>query len=412
MPPTSPETENSFRDRLDDRHLLTPDALAAMRRYRLGRFRDEMAAHDVGVAILSNPLSTRYVADIWQFPVFQARVPVHYLAVPVEGPVINFGGLLEIETGGDAIVSESRPGRDNSVFQGGFDLEREARGLATDIAAFAAECGVDGGRVAIENMSPFVALAFRDAGIDVIDGQYLVDRAHLIKCEEEIECMRRSIAVAELGMTRMAEMLRPGIRESEMWGEFNRVCIANGAEWFDGHQLVSGPRTNPPGQEATDREIRDGELVAYDTDMIGPLGYCADLSRTYHCGPSKPTVEQHDLFARAVDQLLHDRELFRPGASYREISERGYRVGEGYVKFACIAHGLGMADEYPFIRVDGHPEGFAYEGEILEGMVMCVEAYAGKIGGAQGVKLEDQIAIRKDGPEVLNTYPLEASLLG
>ena len=40
------------------------------------------------------------------------------------------------------------------------------------------------------------------------------------------------------------------------------------------------------------RIIRAGELVAFDTDLIGPFGYCSDISRTWFCGPGEPTDEQ------------------------------------------------------------------------------------------------------------------------
>ena len=388
--------------------VLSASEHTAMCDYRLTRFRAEMTAADVDLAVLSNPLSTRYVTDVWQFPVFQARLPVHYIVVPIEGPIVNFGGFLN---NGSHIIAETRPGRDTSVFLGGFAIADHVAALVQDVLDFAREISVTPKRVSVENMSPHVALAFADAGCSVIDGQYLIDRATLIKSAEEIKCMRRAVAIVKQAMHELVDTLRPGLSEREVWGDLIGRCIANGAEWFDSHQLVSGPRTNPPGQEAEHRLIEDGDLVAYDTDMIGPFGYCADVSRTHHCGPSKPTAEQRDLYKRAHAQLLHDRELLRPSTSFRDISERGYRVGDGYQQFACIAHGLGMGDEYPFIRVADHPQGLAYDGEIEPGMVMCVEAYAGRVGGCQGVKLEDQLLITDDGYEVLSHFPFEDELL-
>ncbi len=48
-----------------------------------------------------------------------------------------------------------------------------------------------------------------------------------------------------------------------------------------------------------------------------------------------------------------------------------------------MMHGLGMADEYPvlYYPVDGE---FHYDGELEPGMVICVESYVGKRGGARG----------------------------
>ena len=64
------------------------------------------------------------------------------------------------------------------------------------------------------------------------------------------------------------------------------------AETIETRLLSSGPRTNPWMQECGHRTIEAGDLVAFDTDMIGPHGYCADISRTYLCGPGAPTAEQ------------------------------------------------------------------------------------------------------------------------
>ena len=45
-------------------------------------------------------------------------------------------------------------------------------------------------------------------------------------------------------------------------------------------------------------------------------------------------------------------------------------------------------------------------------MVMCLEAYVGRIGGTCGVKLEDQVLVGKSGAEILVDYPYDKHLLG
>ena len=36
---------------------------------------------------------------------------------------------------------------------------------------------------------------------------------------------------------------------------------------------ISGGRTNPWYQECSDKIIRPGDLVAFDTDLVGPFGH-------------------------------------------------------------------------------------------------------------------------------------------
>ncbi|TIV89859.1 MAG: M24 family metallopeptidase, partial [Mesorhizobium sp.] len=83
----------------------------------------------------------------------------------------------------------------------------------------------------------------------------------------------------------------------ELWSALHAENIARGGEWIETRILTSGPRTNPWMQEAGPRRIVSGDLVAFDTDMVGPYGMCADFSRTWHCGDGRPTDEQRRLHA-------------------------------------------------------------------------------------------------------------------
>ena len=76
-----------------------------------------------------------------------------------------------------------------------------------------------------------------------------------------------------------------------------------------------------------------------------------------------------------------------------------------------LYHGVGLADEYPTLPhaadwTDDTPDG------VLEpGMVLCVESYIGRLGGHEGVKIEEQVLITETGNEQLSRYPLDARLL-
>ena len=50
------------------------------------------------------------------------------------------------------------------------------------------------------------------------------------------------------------------------------------------------------------------------------------------------------------------------------------------------------------------------DGVLEPGMVLCVESYIGRLGGHEGVKLEEQILITATGNEMLSHYPLDARL--
>ena len=45
-------------------------------------------------------------------------------------------------------------------------------------------------------------------------------------------------------------------------------------------------------------------------------------------------------------------------------------------------------------------------------MMLCVEAYMGAVGGAEGIKLEEQVLITETGVENLSKAPFDDRLMG
>ncbi|MDX1402876.1 MAG: M24 family metallopeptidase, partial [Kiloniellales bacterium] len=175
-----------------------------------------------------------------------------------------------------------------------------------------------------------------------------------------------------------------------------------------------GPRTNPWMQEAGPRRIKRGELLAFDTDLIGPYGMCADLSRTWHCGADDPSQEQCQLYRLAHDHIMTNRELLKPGADFRDLTFGGHLLPQEYVpqRYGVKFHGVGLCDEFPAIH---YPQDFtegAFDYHLEPGMTLCVEAYIGAVGGKNGVKLENQVLITENGYEDLTSYPFDEKLLG
>ena len=98
--------------------------------------------------------------------------------------------------------------------------------------------------------------------------------------------------------------------------------------------------------------------------------------------------------------------------SFDELRERAWKIPPRYddQKYGSIAHGVGLIDEWPAISYAG--TGRALQQGIVEpGMMLCIESYIGEVGGAEGVKLEEQVLITETGIENLSTFPLDDSLL-
>ena len=150
--------------------------------------------------------------------------------------------------------------------------------------------------LAVDRIDPFGVLALEQQRIEIKHGHSIVEMARTIKSAVDLAHMEEALAVAEAGIVGMHDNLRPGITENELWSHLHRVNIALGGEWIETRLLSSGERTNPWFQECGDRVIQPGELVAFDTDLIGPHGCCADVSRTFFCQPGRPSDDQQRLY--------------------------------------------------------------------------------------------------------------------
>ena len=76
-------------------------------------------------------------------------------------------------------------------------------------------------------------------------------------------------------------------------------------------------------------------------------------------------------------------------------------------RYSAIAHGVGVCDEYPAVYYPEDAEITGYDGVLEAGMTICVESYIGEAGGAEGVKLEEQVLVTDTGAEVLSRYSFE-----
>ena len=79
-------------------------------------------------------------------------------------------------------------------------------------------------------------------------------------------------------------------------------------------------------------------------------------------------------------------------------------------RYSLAMHGVGLCDEWPFIA---YPEKnytdysqADFSGVFEENMTICVESYVGEVNGKEGVKLENQYVVTRNGLELLSKTPL------
>ena len=393
-----------------DRPLISPipiETLDRARRYRLGRLRFKMRQADCGALLLYDPVNIRYALDSSDMSIWTMHNPSRYALILAEGPAImfEFEGAEHVNNGLPG-VDEVRAAKSFLFFTAGNLVEQRMKSWADEIAGIIKQHGVND-RVAVDRLEPGPAFELQARGFVLLDGQELAERARSIKSAEEIELMRWTIRVCEAGMARMYEVSEPGRTEREIWAELHFENARSGGEWLETKLLTAGPRTNPWYQECSDYVTKQGEMIAFDTDMIGPYGYCADLSRSWTCGHVAMNAKQKELYAAARDQIDHNLSIIRPGVSFVEFNEKSWRIPEKYIpyRYSLAVHGTGMADEWPGILL--HPDfDNDFSGTIEENMVLNVESLIAE-KGSESIKLETQLLVTKNGVERLDTFPWE-----
>lgn len=384
---------------------------------RLAKVRAELSKFDYAAALLSDPINIRYATGSRNMAVWTMHAPGRYVFVPVQGPVVLFeyGTATQMEAQGVfdlATVDEVRPATAWFYFSSGPRTAEKAQLWATEVIGLMREHGGANRRLAVDRCEPWGAQLLIDAGIRLFDAQEPMELARTVKTPEELKCLQLSVDVCDIAIDRMRRALRPGISENQLYSVLHETNIAHDGEWVECRLLTSGERTNPWFQEASNRIIEPGDIVAFDTDMVGPYGYLADLSRTWVCPGRKPTAEQRRLYEIAQEQVLFNLELLKPGLSFQEFSERCWHIPDEFVpnRYAMTLHGSGMVDEYPNVahRVDWEENG--WDGMFEENMVLSVESYIGEVGGKEGVKLEQQVVLTAAGAELMSKEPFVDAL--
>ena len=390
-----------------------PVDLDKVRHYRLQRLRKKMEEHDVAGLLLFNQINTRYAVDATNMQIWCSHYETRCVFVSLDGPVVlfdyaNHPYLAE----GIPTIDEYRTIPSFHFFGSGTRSEQFIKEFTAQIADLMSNHGGGNRRLAIDCLSHVGCEKLRDKGLELVEGEQITETARAIKSKEELVLMKASMDVCEASVHAMHEVLEPGITENTLWAKLHETNIRLGGEWIETRLLSSGPRTNPWFRECSMREIEKNDLVSFDTDLIGPYGYCSDISRAWICG-GKPTDEQRRLYSKAYEQIQHNISVLSAGISFREVSEKCWAIPDEFLshRYSTLIHGVGLADEYPNIKHCNQFEASGYDGLIEPGMTLCVESFIGKEGGREGVKLEEQVIIAENGVERQSTYPFELDML-
>ena len=274
-------------------------------------------------------------------------------------------------------------------------IELEARGLLDD------PVGVD----AIELP---VLFALQAEGVQVADGQQIMQHARLIKTEDEVTLLNTACMMVDAAYDELYEAMRPGMKENECVGLVNKVLYDLGSEFVEGVNAISGERCNPHPHVYTDRVLRPGDPAYFDI-LHSYMGYKTCYYRTFAIGSASQA--QVDAYKRCRDMLDEAIDLIKPGITTGEVVEiwppaQDFGFPNEEAAFALqFGHGVGLSiwEKPVFSRLVSldHPE------PIEEGMVFALETFWPAADGWSAARIEEQLVVTADGCEVITRFPAE-----
>lgn len=278
-------------------------------------------------------------------------------------------------------------------------IELEMRGLQNE------PVGVD----AIELP---VLFALQNEGIQVVDGQQLMQAARVIKTQDEITLLTTACMMVDAAYEELYQTMKPGMRENECVGLVSKVLYDLGSEHVEGVNAISGERCNPHPHVYTDRVLRPGDPVYFDI-LHSYMGYRTCYYRTFVIGSASQA--QVDAYKRCRDYLDEAISLIKPGVTTTDVVKiwpkaTDFGFPDEEAAFALqYGHGVGLSiwEKPVFSRLVSldHPEA------IQEGMVFALETFWPAADGWSAARIEEQLVVTKDGNEVITRFPAEELLV-
>ncbi|HIQ06113.1 MAG TPA: aminopeptidase P family protein [Anaerolineae bacterium] len=373
-----------------------------LRKERLQRAREQMNAFDLGALVLFAGANIRYVTGSYQGN-WKYNINIRYCVLPNGGEPVLF------ETAGSdlqcAIIDlpwmegRVRPAMTWQWAEGA--VPHMAGKMADSVIEVLEEHGVRNERIGIDNLDMAALRAFQERGINVVDGWPAMSAARVIKTRDEIELLKQAASIGDAAMWKIKyEWLKPGVREREIEAKVHEFMLSQGCEIIYDIIVASGGNTSPYRRWATDKIIRQGDLVIVDINAVGLSGYFVDFVRCFKCA-ARMTQQEVDLYREVYDSMYAGIEQLRPGnttadvaAAFPEYDDDRY----GTVTLQQFAHSIGLT-LYEGMWIS-RAYSLNYPAEIKENMYFAVETFAGHPGLPQTCRLEENVLVTAEGPVV------------
>ncbi|MFA6984471.1 MAG: M24 family metallopeptidase, partial [Sedimentibacter sp.] len=226
----------------------------------------------------------------------------------------------------------------------------------------------------------------------------------IIKNEEELDNLRMAARITDESYDELLKFIKPGIKEADIARKMNEIFKEKGAD--EGFTMVcSGPNSSYPHYNDDQRVIQEKDIIVLDWGCKYN-NMCADMSRTIFVGGI--TEEERKVYEIVKASQEAGEKAAVKGAYIPDVDKASRDIIEkaGYGKyfFTRLGHGIGYSvHEAPDIKASN-------KRDLEEGMVFSIEPGI-YLAGNFGIRIENIVAVTKDGNEVLNKASKEIKVI-
>jgi len=243
----------------------------------------------------------------------------------------------------------------------------------------------------------------------------LLSRLRGRKSPEEVNRIRRAVAITEEIVGLVSGQLKPGVSERQIadfvQSEFRRRGLASAWSWDSCPIVNCGPNSDVGHcSPSNDLRVEPGQLVHIDLG-VRQEGFCSDLQRMWYVrkpGESAPPANVQRAFKTVSGAIEAAAAVLRPGVKGFEVDAvaRKVVVDAGYPEFKHgLGHGLGRAvhDGGTLLGPRWPCYGSMTQRVVEPGNVFTLEL--GVMTEAGFVGLEEDVVVTATGREFLSSFP-------
>jgi Xaa-Pro aminopeptidase len=338
--------------------------------------------------VLVDPTNIAYVSGFRTTP-FERLLA---LLVPASGPLRLVVPSLERDA-----AHSATEGAELYVWR---DEEGPSSAIRSALNGITGCVGIEKRHLTVERLELLEGL---DGGHTLSGCDELLLELRIRKRPEEIEQIQRACAMVDTAIQELsAAALRAGRSEVDVASETGRIFRRLGGDPGQFHPIIlTGPNSALPHGHPSSRKLSSGDLVIVDIGVASG-GYYADITRTFVVAVA-PDREQRRLFDVVRAAHAAGIEAARPGSVACDVDRAARRViddaGLGHHFVHRTGHGLGLDIHEPPYLTNTSTQ------TLEDGMVVTVEPGV-YIEGYGGVRIEDDVLIGANGPEVLTHAPI------